>query len=98
MMPFNSAHQIGLSTSSQGVFMTSGGFGVVYLKKQRNKSYFIRAILRYISTRVAMMEWMIPLDSAHQIGLFTCWKMDDTIVFSASNRCIYPLEEVFDYR
>ena len=77
MTPFDSAHQIGPSTSLQGVLTTGGGFGVVDLKNSE-----IGAILRYISTtRVAMIELMIPLDSELQIGLFVRWKKVLTIGF-----------------
>src|SRR5438045_3827802 len=67
MTPFDSAHQIGLSTSLEGVLIVVGVSSSLEFKNSELKHDF-----DYISTtRGGMAKWMAAFDSAHQIGLST---------------------------
>ena len=70
MPPFNSAHQIGLSTFLEEVLIVVGSPSSLNLKNSENRHDF-----HHISTsRDDIAKRSTPFDSAHRIGLYTLLK------------------------
>src|SRR5438045_8211829 len=88
MTPFDSAHQIGLSTSLEGVLIVVGVSSSLEFKNSELKHDF-----DYISTtRGGMAKWMAAFNSAHQIGLSTFLE-DVLIVVGGSSSLDFKKQE-----